>query len=162
MNANLAPRPIRVFAAIERSLISGLMAVISALTLIQVVSRFGFDQPLQWSEEIARYCFVWMTFMGAATLMRLREGHPAIDTIYLMLGPRTQRIVAFLNAVLVIAASLAIAFGGLRLLQWQWQQLSASLELPMAWIYLCMIVFPMVGIFWSLWCARFGFVEDET
>ena len=155
-------RFVRVLAAIERGLISGLMAVITVLTFAQVVWRYGLNQPLQWSEEVARYCFVWVTFIGAAALLRQRDGHPAIDTLYLGVGPRAQRAMDVVSRLAVIAGSLAIAFGGFRMVQLQWQQLSPSLEIPMAWMYASMFLVPLVGIFWVLWCARHGFVEDEA
>jgi TRAP-type C4-dicarboxylate transport system permease small subunit len=61
----------------------------------------------------------------------------------------------------VIVGSLAIATGGFRMMQLQWHQLSPSLEVPMAWIYLCMFIGPLIGVFWVVWCARHGWVEDQ-
>ena len=64
--------PIKAVTLVEQAIIGGLMAAIAILTLAQVFWRYVLEQPLQWSEEVARYCFVWVTFLGAATLMRLR------------------------------------------------------------------------------------------
>jgi len=152
---------VRLLAALERAAIAGLMAAITILTFAQVVWRYGFDQPLQWSEEVARYAFVWVTFLGASTLLRLRDGHPAIDTLYLHSGPRLRRAMDIFGRAMVIACCLAIAAGGLRMMQLQWKQLSPSLELPMVWVYLSMTLPPLVGIFWVLWCAGHGQLEDE-
>jgi TRAP-type transport system small permease protein len=163
MNGGAKPsRLVRLFAALERVVIASLMAAIALLTLAQVFWRYGLQSPLQWSEEVARYCFVWVTFLGAAALMRMREGHPAIDTLYLHVGPRMQRVMDITSRLAVIAASLAIAVGGFRMVQLQWQQLSPSLEIPMAWIYAAMGVGPLIGIFWVIWCARQGCLEDEA
>ena len=152
---------VRLLAVLERALISGLMAVITLLTLAQVFWRYVLEQPLQWSEELARYGFVWVTFLGAAVLFRLPDGHPAIDALYFIVGANAQRVMDIVRRLVVIAGSLAIAVGGFRMMQLQWNQLSPSIELPMAWIYLAMFVGPLMGVFWIIWCDRHGSVKDE-
>jgi TRAP-type C4-dicarboxylate transport system permease small subunit len=152
---------VRLLAVLERALISGLMAVITLLTLAQVFWRYVLEQPLQWSEELARYGFVWVTFLGAAVLFRLPDGHPAIDALYSIVGANAQRVMDIVRRLVVIAGSLAIAVGGFRMMQLQWNQLSPSIELPMAWIYLAMFVGPLMGVFWIIWCDRHGSVKDQ-
>jgi TRAP-type C4-dicarboxylate transport system permease small subunit len=160
--AGALERLARHLAALERIVISTLMAVITILTLAQVIWRYGLELPLQWSEEIARYCFVWVTFLGAAALMRLHDGHPAIDALYLAVGPNVQRVMDIASRTVVIVGTLAIAVGGFRMVQLQWNQLSPSVEIPMAWIYLSMFLGPLIGVFWVIWVARYGCLEDET
>ena len=43
----------------------------------QVIFRFFIQQPLSWSEEVARYVFVWIIWMGAAVVVK--DGHPGMD-----------------------------------------------------------------------------------
>jgi TRAP-type transport system small permease protein len=158
----MSPPMIKLLAKLERVVIAGLMAIITILTLAQVFWRYVLELPLQWTEEIARYCFVWVTFLGAATLMRLHDGHPAIDALYLRVNPKAQRVMEIFSKLTVVVGSLAIAGGGLRMVVLQWNQLSPSVEIPMAWIYSAMLLGPLIGIFWVLWCARHGKVEDES
>jgi TRAP-type C4-dicarboxylate transport system permease small subunit len=157
-----APRLVRLLAQTERFVIGGLMAAIVALTLAQVFWRYVLDQPLQWSEEVARYCFVWVTLLGAATLLRVRDGHPRIDTLPLRASPRVRLALDVFGRAMVIACSVAVAAGGLRMRQLHWEQRSPSLELPMAWVYLAMLLGPSLGVFWTLWCGTHGNVEDEA
>ena len=153
---------IKALAACERFVIGALMAAITILTLAQVFWRYILVQPLQWSEEIARYCFVWVTFIGAATLLRLKDGHPVIDALYHVVGPKTQLVMDVVSRIVVIGGTLAIAVGGFRLVQLQLRQLSPSVELPMMFVYSSMIVGPLLGVFWLLWRLRHGPVEDNT
>jgi TRAP-type C4-dicarboxylate transport system permease small subunit len=155
-------RLIKMLTIIERMVIAGLMAAITGLTLAQVFCRYVLELPLQWSEEVARYCFVWVTFLGAAALMRLPEGHPAIDALHHAVGARARRAMEIAVKLVTVIGSLAIAAGGLRLSQLQWHQLSPSLEFPMAYVYLAMFIGPLIGVFWLAWCARYGSVTDET
>ena len=164
VSASSRPRPgqraIRVVARVERWLIATLMAATVLLTLAQVVFRYVLNHPLEWSEELARYCFVWLTFVGAATLLRRPDGHPVIDSVYQHVGPGARRAIAGFSRLAVVVACLAIAAGGLRLLLLQWAQLSPSIELPMAGVYACMFACPLLGLFWLIWTWRKGDLED--
>jgi TRAP-type C4-dicarboxylate transport system permease small subunit len=157
-----ASRLAGLLAATERGVIGGLMAAIVVLTLAQVIWRYVLDDPLQWSEELARYCFVWVTLLGASTLLRVSDGHPRIDTLWHVGGRHVRRALDLFSRAMVILCSTAIAFGGLRMMQLNWEQRSPSLEIPMAWIYLSMLVAPLLGVFWTLWCGTHGCMEDEV
>ncbi len=156
------PRFVRLLAAVERGVIGGLVAAIVALTLAQVIWRYVLDDPLQWSEEVARYCFVWVTLLGASTLLRVSDSHPRIDTLPLRMGSRARSALDLLSRALVILCSMAIAAGGLRMMILNWEQRSPSLEVPKAWIYVSMLVAPLLGVFWTLWRGIHGCVEDEA
>ena len=158
--ASLGPKAIRIITRVERFVIATLMAGTVLLTLAQVLFRYVFDHPLEWSEELARYCFVWVTFVGSATLLRRSEGHPSVDSLYHHVGPGAKRFIDVFSRVCIIVASVAVAAGGLRLLLLQWAQLSPSIELPMAGVYACMFACPVMGLFWLLWTWRKGYVED--
>ena len=49
------------------------MALILLLVIVQVVMRYIFNSPLTWSEELAVYVMVWMTFAGSVICMRDKE-----------------------------------------------------------------------------------------
>ena len=162
MTGGASARLIKSLMSAERLIIAGLMAVIAILTLAQVFWRYVLELPLQWSEEVARYCFVWVTFVGAAALMRLCDGHPAIDALHHVVSAAVRRALEIFSRLVTIAGLVAIGFGGFRMVQLQWHQLSPSLELPMAFIYLAMVIGPLIGVFWTLWCASYGSVDDEA
>lgn len=157
-----APRVIRWLAAAERLAIGGLMAAITLLTLVQVIWRYGLNQPINWSEEVARYCFVWVTLLGAAALLRLQDGHPELDALYVRSGNLMRKSIVIVSRIAILVCVLAISAGGFRMMYLQRNQLSPSLEIPMIWVYVSLAIPPLVGAFWVLWCWRFGTVEDNT
>jgi TRAP-type C4-dicarboxylate transport system permease small subunit len=55
----------------ERGLLSGLMGLLIVLVLLNVVTRYG-GFPLYWVDEASVYCVVWLTFIGASAMTRLR------------------------------------------------------------------------------------------
>jgi TRAP-type transport system small permease protein len=75
-----------------------------ACVLAQVVLRYGFDRPLVWSDELARYLFVWCAFLGWIVAAR-RRSHLAIGVVAERCGPRGRAVFALIAS----AASLAFA-----------------------------------------------------
>lgn len=49
---------------LEISLCVALMSVMTVVIFVQVVMRYVFHNSLTWSEEFARYCFIWLIYLG--------------------------------------------------------------------------------------------------
>lgn len=120
----------------EEILGAGLMIAMVIILFIQVVSRFIFSSSLSWSEELARYMFIWMIYLCLGSVA-LRGEHIVIDVLILRMGPRLRRsvltlalIIAFALNVLVLwtAADIAFVFQ-------QLGQTSPALSLPMWLVY---------------------------
>ena len=67
-------------ARLETVAIILLMALLTAVTFAQVVTRYLLGDPLIWSEEAARYLFVWVSMIGAALALR-EGGHFGLDLL---------------------------------------------------------------------------------
>src|SRR5438045_8497956 len=79
--------------------------------LAQVVSRYVFDRPLVWSDELARYLFVWCAFLGWIVAAR-RRSHLAIGVLAERCGPRGRALFALAaSAAALIFAALLFAYG---------------------------------------------------
>jgi TRAP-type C4-dicarboxylate transport system permease small subunit len=79
--------------------------------LAQVVSRYVFDRPLVWSDELARYLFVWCAFFGWIVAAR-RRSHLAIGVLAERCGPRGRaRFALAASAAALIFAALLFAYG---------------------------------------------------
>jgi TRAP-type C4-dicarboxylate transport system permease small subunit len=83
-----------------------LVLAMTGVTLSQVFWRYALNAPLIWSEEAARYLFVWVSLVGAALAMR-QGGHYALAAFTLRLPAPAQRAARAL-AVLVSAGFLVI------------------------------------------------------
>jgi TRAP-type C4-dicarboxylate transport system permease small subunit len=93
-------------ARLEGFVLALLMLAMTGATLAQVVARYAFNEPLIWSEEAARYLFVWVSLIGAA--LATREGsHYVLDAL-LDRFPRAGRALARGVAFLVSAGFLLI------------------------------------------------------
>lgn len=57
---------------LEEVLLALLLAGIAFVVLLQVISRYVFNSPLGWSDELARYFLIWSTFLSASYCVRHR------------------------------------------------------------------------------------------
>lgn len=89
--------------AFERLALMGLMYLLTALILVNVVTRYS-HFPIYWIDESAVYSVVWLTFIGASAMTRLRLDF-AVTMMTERLSARSQQIFK------IIATSTVIVFG---------------------------------------------------
>ena len=77
------------------------------ILLAGVVSRYVFDEPLVWTEELASALFLWLGMLGAAVALR-RDNHMQVTVIGKFLKPEWARRVQGFNLVVLLAFSLAM------------------------------------------------------
>lgn len=125
----------------EESLLLAAMATTFALLLLQVFSRYVFNWPLAWTEELARYLFVWSVFIGASQAMRTRE-HIAIGMVVDRLPRRLAIVVALVMSALVASFLLVVIVKGIELAAKVADLPSTALEVSMAFVY---VPVPLAG-----------------
>ncbi len=88
---------LRKFGAIETVLV--LLSLALCLdVLVAVILRYGFGTSLGFYDELARYLFVWMSFLGAAAGVK-RHGHFGVSLVLNKLDGRLRRAVGVLNTL---------------------------------------------------------------
>ena len=123
----------RIFKAID-AVLAGLLLAMVLMVFGNVVLRYAFNSGLDVSEELSRYCFVWLTFIGA--IVAMREGsHLGLDSFVSRLG-RQGKIVCLVisNALILLCCSMLI-WG--TWLQHEIHATTASpvMGLPMIWVF---------------------------
>jgi TRAP-type C4-dicarboxylate transport system permease small subunit len=81
---------------------------------VQVVLRYGFDRPLVWSDELARYLFVWCAFLGWIIAAR-RRSHLTVGVLAERCGSRGRAIFALVGAVCSVAFAAILFWYGLQI-----------------------------------------------
>ena len=113
--------------------------VMVLVTLAQVIFRYVIASPLPWSEELARYCFVWIVFLGGA--IGLSRGiHLGVDLFVNRLPARTRRGVDALTYALIAAFAATVIYASYPVLNMNMFQRSPALGVQMAYIYLAIPV----------------------
>ncbi len=121
--------------------------VFVAITFGQVVLRYGFGRPLTWAEEVSRYLFVWVVFVGAGVAAR-HSGHIALDFLVMRFPPRVRRVVAMMMGVLSLAMLLLVfVWYGWVLTQVSLRQESPATGLPVGYATLAI---PVGGLLTAL------------
>ena len=105
-----------------------------AMVFTNVVLRYGFNSGINVSEEMSRYFFVWLTFIGAVVTFRENE-HMGVETLVRRFG-RRGRLVCMLASNALIVLCGAVFFWG----TWKQAGINASMVAPitgmsMIWVY---------------------------
>jgi TRAP-type C4-dicarboxylate transport system permease small subunit len=111
-----------------------LLAGMAAMVFGNVVLRYGFNSGILVSEEMARYFFVWLTFIGAVVTFR-ENAHLGVETLVQRFGLRG-RLTCMVLSDAVIFLCMAAFFWG----TWKQYPINASMTAPvigirMNWIY---------------------------
>ncbi len=114
---------------------AGLLTVTLSLSFAQVLARYVLQISTPWTEELARLCFVWGVFLGAAIGVK-RNLHTRVDFVFVRLPARAAALVlAGIDLFLVILAVVMIVYGSQLVLSTR-TDLSTSLGYPRNWFYL--------------------------
>ena len=92
--------------AVERLALMGLMYLLTGLILVNVVTRYS-HFPIYWIDESAVYCVVWLTFIGASAMTRLRLDF-AVTMLTERLSPRRQKLAKVISTGLVVVFGVAL------------------------------------------------------
>lgn len=121
---------------------AGLIFLMTVVITAQVVSRYALGRSLTWSEELGRYLFVWITFLGIALGIKLHS-HVALDILIQKLNGKSRLLLEIINSMLIAVVGLILLMGGISLVNLGAIQKSPSMLLPMNIVY---SVIPMSGI----------------
>jgi TRAP-type C4-dicarboxylate transport system permease small subunit len=111
-----------------------LLSGMAIMVFVNVIMRYGFNSGINVSEELSRYFFVWLTFIGAVVAFR-EHSHLGIETLVMFLSRRGRIICMSLSNLVIIICS-AIFFWG----TWKQFPINASMAAPvtgmsMIWVY---------------------------
>ena len=116
---------------------------------IQMISRFTQLIPAWiWTEEMARFLFIWMVMLGA--MVGVRDGSHFDVDVWPELSLRANAILRIVSAVFVLVFALVFVWYGIKFVQFGWNQTSELADMPMTWIF---VAWPLTGFTWLL----FGF-----
>jgi TRAP-type transport system small permease protein len=99
-----------------------------------VVMRYGFNSGLSVSDEMSRYAFIWLTYLGAMIAMR-ENGHLGVDTLIKKLPLNGKRLCVFLSESLMLFCNGLFFWGTLQMHHLQVTNVSPVTGLSMIWVY---------------------------
>jgi TRAP-type C4-dicarboxylate transport system permease small subunit len=113
---------------------------------LQMISRFTALIPAWiWTEEMARFLFIWMVMLGA--MIGVRDGtHFDVD-IWPEFKPRNNAIFRIVSTAFILVFALVFVWYGIKFVQFGWNQSSELADMPMTYIF---IAWPLTGFTWLL------------
>jgi TRAP-type transport system small permease protein len=115
------------------------LALMVLLVFGNVLLRYGFNSGITVSEELSRYLFVWLTFMGAVVGMHRRQ-HLGIDSLVSRLSRTGKQACALIGDLIMLACCLVLVWGSLVQARINAGTLSPVMGAPMSVIYVAGVV----------------------
>ena len=123
-----------LFFRLAEFLLVIMLSVMVIMVFGNVVLRYGFNSGLISSEELSRFLFIWITFLGAIVAMR-ENAHLGLDTLIRILPHAGKKFCFGLSNALMLGCCALMFYGTLKQHQINASTFSAVMEIPMSWVY---------------------------
>lgn len=127
---------------LEISICVCLMSFMAVLIFVQVVMRYLFSNSLSWSEELARYLFVWLIYLGVSYGAKIRK-HIKIDAALNLFPKKVRPFITIIGDIFFFLFAIYIVHTGYKyvVMQASLNKASPALKIPYKYVYAA----PMVG-----------------
>ena len=155
----------RLTAALDRLVCwvcISLLAVIFVVMVLQVTCRYVLGSPLVWSEELARYLYIWTCYLGAPIALR-RGNHIAITLFVDWLPAKAIRAIAVFWHVIAFLFLIELAIQGAILTARSHTLIAITVPIPWSLIYAVVpisAVLMMLETVEAIWIPRGGPVKE--
>ena len=99
-----------------------------------VVLRYGFNSGISVSDEMSRYFFIWLTYIGAMVAMR-EGGHLGVDTLIKHLPVMGKKVCLFLSEALMLFCNVLFFKGTFEMHELQVSNISPVVGISMIWVF---------------------------
>lgn len=114
------------------------LVVVIVMTFTQVVSRYVLNNSITWTEELARYSFVWCNMTASSIALR-HVTHPSITIFQNRLKGKSRSFQQIIVYLIIISAALLMIFQGTNVMKVAHNNLSTMLRIPMSYVYLSVV-----------------------
>lgn len=113
-----------------------MMVIMVIVIFFQVIMRYVFNNSLSWSEELGRYIFIWLSWLGVSIGAR-KGGHIRIEMLADRLPFRSCQVLNIISDLIVLAICFVLVYNGVYLIDklLMIKAKSAPLGISQAWGY---------------------------
>lgn len=127
-------KTIDLFFKLLELLVVACMVAMVIMVFGNVVLRYGFNSGITISEEMSRYCFIWLTYIGA--MVAMRDGaHLGVDTLIKKLPLAGKKACFVLNQLLMLFCNVLFLMGTYQMHGLQVTNVSPVVGISMIWVY---------------------------
>lgn len=140
------------------------LALMVVLVFTNVVMRYGFNSGIAISEELSRWLFVWMTFLGAVVALK-EHGHLGTDLVVGKLPPAGKKVCMAISHLLMLFCCWLLFKGSLEQAKLNWDTTSAAMEASVGMYFYSAGVICAVGcaivLLHELWLLATGQLRND-
>ena len=127
-----------VLEKVEKAILAVTVGIMVIIIAYQVIMRYIFAHANSWSEELARYLFIYDVMIGAA--IAIRHSHLQIDILINLMKPKVRTILTIIATLAGMVFMVFLLSYSITLVQTGARTMSAGLGIPMSIPYSCMPV----------------------
>ncbi len=143
------------YARLLTWLLAASVAVLVVPVSLQIFSRYTELIPAYiWTEEMARFLFVWMIMLGA--MLGVRESSHFVVDVWPQMGSRAQAVLRIVSNLFVLVTALAFLWWGIEFTRFAIGRISELAELP---LWLIHVAWPLAGATWIVFLGE-QFYDD--
>ncbi|WP_426840550.1 TRAP transporter small permease subunit [Glaesserella parasuis] len=120
-------------------LVVNILSTMACLVFLNVVLRYGFNSSINITEEVSRYLFVWLTFLGAILAFSDNQ-HVSVTMLTDKLSPTTRHILRLFTDSIMLFCCYLVVQGGWVQFQLNLHNLSPISEIPTGVTYLAAVI----------------------
>lgn len=127
-----------------------ILGVIVIVMFAQVIFRYAFNNSLTWSEEIVRFLFIWLTFLGSSILIK-DKWHIGVDFFVDLFPSYWKKRIQLIDTLFTVSFLVFLSITGFLLMYLTRETLSSALGLPQNLIlYGALPISSLFGIFFGI------------
>jgi TRAP-type transport system small permease protein len=155
-------RVIDGFCRVVEVLIAAFLAVMVVMVFGNVVLRYVFNSGIIVSEEVSRWLFLWVTFLGAIVALK-EHAHLGTDAVISRLPVLGKKICLVLGHLLMLYATWLVFSGALAQVRINWSVTAPVTGASMAFVYGTGVVFAVFAgplLLRNLWRVLTGHLSE--
>ncbi|WP_036191548.1 TRAP transporter small permease [Marinobacterium lacunae] len=153
-----------ILSNVEEKIIFTLLAGMLAVVFLGVLNRISLQIPMSWSEEVARYLMIWVTFIGASLGLK-RSVHISVDALILSTPKSAQRFINLFGNIIGFTFCILFLYIGIEFIGRMINsgQLSPALRIPIYFAYAAVPSgFFLMSLRYLASVMQFFFDKDST
>lgn len=121
---------------INLAVTSIILVIMVCAVSLQIITRYVFFYSLPWTEELSRYMFAWLIFLGAS--IGVGEGiEIRIDFVESILKRNSRKALNIFQDLVSFGVSVVFFISSLQIIKLGAYQLSPALQIKMSYVYIC-------------------------
>jgi TRAP-type C4-dicarboxylate transport system permease small subunit len=123
----------------EMSISVVLMSLMTIILFVQVIMRYVFSNSLTWSEELARYLFIWLIYLSISCAAKQMK-HIKIEAALFIFPRKIRPLVEIAGDLLLLAFAIFIVIRGSAMMKFQRIVRSPAMGINMSFIYAAPVI----------------------